>query len=310
MSPAGRGPVLITGLDHGGKTPLRIALDAHPSLALMRRAYLWTHFDGRFGPLDDASNLAACIAALAGHGPIARLGLDLGAIADELRRGETGYDRLFALIGEAHARSRGRARWGIQESGLERHADRLLAADPETRILHAVRDPRDWYARVRADGGRRGGVGVATATWLASTRLGLRNAARHPDRCRLVRAEDLARDPASVLDELLGFLGEASAPSTVESAVALRLAQRGAGDLPPALRAFIEAEAGEVMARLGYHGAVDLAWRQRLRYRVLIRPFGRLTGIAWRASERWAPGAAELLRGRPTMKKVRLHDAT
>lgn len=310
MSIGERGPVLITGLDHAGKTPLRIALDAHSNLALMRRAYLWTYFDGRFGPLDDASNLAACMAALAAHGPIARLELDLGAIAGELRRGEMSYDRLFALIGQAHARSRGRARWGIQESGLERHADRLLAADSEVRILHVVRDPRDWYARVRADGARRGGVGVATATWLGSTRRGVGHAARHPERYRIVRAEDVARDPASALAGICNFLGELDSGPVLEAAVALGLDDRGEAGLPRPLSAFIEGEAGQLMGRLGYHGAVDLAWRERLVYWALIRPFGWLTGAVWRASERWAPGAVEMLRGRPTIKKVRLHDAT
>lgn len=310
MTPAERGPVLITGLDHGGKTPLRIALDAHPSLALIRRAYLWTYFHGRFGALEEPANLAACIAALASHGPIARLEIDLAAIAEELRRGRPGYDRLFALIGEAHARSRRRARWGVQESGLERHAERLLAADPETRILHVVRDPRDWYARVRADGRRRGGVGVATATWAASTRLGLHHASLHPDRYRIVRAEDLAGDLATVLRDICDFLGEPAAPGALGAASALPLEAANPDAVPPVIRAFIEAEAGELMARLGYHGTADLAWPQRLRYRALVRPVGRLTGAAWRASQRWAPRAAERLRGRPTLKKVRLHDAT
>ena len=40
-------PVLVAGLDHSGKTSLRIALGQHPSLVLVRRLALWTDLRAR-----------------------------------------------------------------------------------------------------------------------------------------------------------------------------------------------------------------------------------------------------------------------
>lgn len=299
MTPSRHGPVLITGLDHSGKTPLRVVLDAHPALALARRTYFWTRFDGRFGSLDRPANLARCIDALSRHGPLAALGIDLDGVASRLAPGLATYDRLFALIGEEYARSRGRPRWGIQESLLERHADRLLAAYPNARIIQMVRDPRTWYASVGASGARRGGVGVATAVWKRSSRLALDNAARHPDRYLVMRYEALVGDGTGALRQVCEFIGEALTPGVLEVAGRLDLARDG-GELPASARAFIEDEAGGLMAALGYHGTADRRGARELRYRLSTRPVGRAAGMAWRAAEwttlvvtRLLPGARE-----------------
>jgi hypothetical protein len=297
------GPVLITGLDHSGKTPLRVALEQLPELALVRRAYLWTWFDGRFGPLDLRENLVRCLRAMAAHRPIAALQLDLDEIGERFASGEASYDRLFALVGEAVARRAGRPRWGIQESGLERHADRILGNLPGATFLHLVRDPRTWYAGVRAEAGarRRGGVGVASEVWRRSAALGLRNAQRYPARYLLVRYEELAADPTRALDAVSRELG--IEPNDALRDAGRRLRLDPPPTLAPQLAAYLEASAGEQMARLGYHGAAPLRGVDRLRFQLGTRPAGQLMALAWRAAERAGPGLSQLA-GRGPGRKV------
>ncbi len=309
MSDASPGPVLITGLDHSGKTPLRVALGAHPDLALMRRAYLWTWFDGRFGPLDRPENLARCVDAMERHAGLRALAIDPQEAARQLEPGPMTYDRLFGLIGSQVARRLGRPRWGIQESHLEAHADRLLAAFPTATIIQLVRDPRTWLAAVSASGPRRGGVGIATLTWLTAARAGLRNVARHPGRYRIVQFEELAADPQRALSETCAAIAAPAARAVLEAAARLELDAGKADTVAPTQRAYIEAEAGEVMAALGYHGRTELRGADGIRFRLVTRPEARAVALVWRGAGWLGPRVGRSLPGHKGADKVRLRDS-
>ncbi len=308
MSPAG-GPVLITGLDHAGKTPLRVILDAHPDLALLRRAYLWTWFDGRFGPLTDPANRTRCLAALRRHRPIADLQLDLDEVGRRLAEDDAPtYDRLFALLGEAHAARLGRARWGIQESWLEDDADRLLAADPSTRILQLVRDPRTWWTAVRSTTRRRGGAAVGALAWTRSAELAMRNVARHPDRYRAIRYEALATEPEPTVREIAAFLGLSVAEPMLDAARRLRLDPGRPEDLDTQARLLVERTASEPMRALGYHGLVEPRGLAGLRFHLVTQPIGRAAGFLSHVAERLAARPGRARRSRAAARKVRLRD--
>ena len=308
MSAAG-GPVLITGLDHAGKTPLRVTLDAHPDLALMRRAYLWTWFDGRFGSLADPGNRARCLAALRGHRPLAELDLDLDGVARRLDTDPAPtYDRLFALLGEAHAARQGRPRWGIQESWLEEDADRLLAADPAARIVQLVRDPRTWWTAVRAGTRRRGGAAIGAEAWSRSAALAARNLAAHPDRYLVVHYEALATEPEATLREVAAFLGLSPAEPLLEAARRLRLDPGRADELGTQARLLIERIAAEPMRALGYHGAVEPRGLAGLRFGLVTRPIGHAATFVSHVAERVGARLGRGRRSRAAARKVRLRD--
>ena len=58
-----RGPIFIGGLSQSGKTELRLALGAHPSIELTRHTDMWDRFYGRYGNLGRPRNLDRCLAA-------------------------------------------------------------------------------------------------------------------------------------------------------------------------------------------------------------------------------------------------------
>lgn len=265
----GMGPLFLTGLDRTGKTPLRLLLDAHPSLSLTRRTGLWTSTGpvGSDGILSERE-AARLVRGLVARPAIAALVPDPDALLAALLAGPPTRLRLAELVHERHAGRRGRRRWGDQDAALERYAARVMAALPDARVLHLVRDPRDRYADIVAVEGRRpGGAGSASAAWLASVDRAERNARTWPDRYRVIRFEDLALRPGATVHAIGAFIGEPSLPALLDpgpgerdgatdSGTVIRALPDGVGRFRRTLTdtevAVIQALVGHRMEALGY----------------------------------------------------------
>jgi hypothetical protein len=208
------GPIFLAGPSRSGKTLLRWILSSHPRIAVSRRTEVWPRFAGRFGDLGDRANLDRCLAEMWRRPQVAALGVDSDELREAFAADEPTYGRLFALLHERYAARLGKGRWGDQSPGIERVADEVLAAYPDARFLHLVRDPRDVYAaELERRSAGPGTVGAVTAAWLRSVRLGERNARRHPGSYRLVRYESLVGDPETIVREICAFLAEVFDPA-------------------------------------------------------------------------------------------------
>jgi hypothetical protein len=253
-----RGPVFIGGLAHTGKTPLRIALAAHPRLSMTRGTAMWTRHHGRYGNLAHRDNADRCIAALARDPAIIALDTDVVRVRRDFARGPAEYARLFALVHEQHAERVGATRWGDQLRGVEHVADAILADLPNARMIHMVRDPRD--RRPRTTSGRRdsvGRLGWDTARWIASAELAARNAARYRERHRVVRYEDLLARPGAVLRDVCAFIGEEYDDALLRawwttSAATAEEPSSADGQRDRFACAFVERRAARQLVALGY----------------------------------------------------------
>src|SRR5690554_3292259 len=96
-------PIFIGGLDNSGKTHLRLALSAHPDIAMTRRSYMWTRVYQRYGDLRERENFERCLQALMSRKDVRALQPDVDRIRREFWAGEPTYGRLFALIHEHYA---------------------------------------------------------------------------------------------------------------------------------------------------------------------------------------------------------------
>jgi hypothetical protein len=244
------GPVFITGVDRSGKTRLRLLLGTHPDLHLVRRTALWTGDDAMYGDVADDAALARIVELLRSGRRTRELVIEADGWAREFEGGPRTAAGLFAAMSAARARAHGKRRWGEQDAEVERHADRLLRMIPSARVVHLVRDPRRRYAAVVEGEGRRPGrLGSITASWIASVRRGMANAARYPRQYRLVRDEELDDRSHSELERLHEFLGLSVAPDildgwSTESTEPLELRR--------AEVIFIEAWAGPTMRTMRY----------------------------------------------------------
>jgi hypothetical protein len=217
-------PIFIGGLDNSGKTHLRLALSAHPDIAMTRRSYMWTRVYQRYGDLRERENFERCLQALMSRKDVRALQPDVDRIRREFWAGEPTYGRLFALIHEHYAERLGRSRWGEQEAEIEYVADAIFDAYPAARIIHMLRDPRNRYdemLRSTPPRIRLGRVGVNTADWLESARLAERNRQKYPENYMVLAYESLVSQPEATLRKVCEFIGVEYVPAmlTLEGAI-------------------------------------------------------------------------------------------
>jgi hypothetical protein len=173
-----------------------------------------------------------------------------------------------------------------------------------------LRDPRDRYASaVKRWKSKRGGVGSATAAWLASVELGRRNVERYPGRYRFLQYEHLVHDPEGELRAICEFIGEPYDPAMLGMAGASDFRDAGGNSsfgrfsvgeispksigrfrqvLSPREIAFVQRTAGDEMRALGYEEAdTRLDGSDRLAYALGTVPVNAAKMALWRARERW-----------------------
>jgi hypothetical protein len=277
------GPIFIAGADRSGLGVLGELLDAHRSIAVSRRTYLWDLYHRRYGDLAVPANLERCVSAMLGHARIAELGVDRAELEAVLSDGPVTYGRLFAAVQEQRLHRTGASRWADKSHGCEAHAEAIFAEYPDARVLHVVRDPRDRYAS-QAGHRRspRGGAASGTALWRWSVGLAARGAATRPDRYRVVRYEDLVARPAEVLDEVWRFVGVVPDPAVLAGR---ELHQRSVGryrvDLGEREAALIESLAGRWLDRFGYLPSAPGDRSARARSVALDLPLGWARAAAW-----------------------------
>lgn len=228
------GPVLIGGLDRSGKTYMRFMLESHPSFAFSKRTQLWSHYYERFGDLAQDGNLDRCLRAMADHKHVRNLDIDFQRLRLDFVAGSRSYERLFALIHEQYAEKSGRSRWGDQSELLEKFASQILAAYPDAKFIHMLRDPRDRYEAVLHKSPRKGGVGAATARWLYSAALAESNRQIHPQNYKIVRFESMVALPEETMQGVCKFLGEEYDPAMIEMKDVPRFANQD-DDIPTPL---------------------------------------------------------------------------
>ena len=202
------GPIYIGGLDRSGKTTLAAFLTSHPEIAVPDvGSNMWTYFYGQFGDVSKPANFERCLDAMLRYKHVLHLEPDADRIRREFLDGPRTYASLFSLFLDHWAERQGKPRWGVQTGLVERYADRILAADSGTKIIHMVRDPRDRYEgslSLWPDG--RGRAGGATARWTYSGRLAQRHARRHPENYLVVRFEDMVLRTEPTLRHVCAFL--------------------------------------------------------------------------------------------------------
>jgi hypothetical protein len=249
--------VFIGGLAFSGKTPLRIALSAHPRLALTRRTAMWQRYHGRYGDLGRPENLDRCLSAMLVDPNIAQLMPDRLRIEREFRTGPSTYARLFALVHGHHAERLGKQRWGDQMGMIERHAGLVLTEYPTAQMIHMIRDPRTRHAAAASVHDKQlGRLGWETARWRDSADLARRNVHQFRGRYLVVRYEALCSDLQATLYEVMAFLAEEFDPVMTSALADVTFDDPRHATFAPSrqrvVSGFIERHAAVQMAAHGY----------------------------------------------------------
>jgi hypothetical protein len=266
-------PIFVAGLVHSGKTSLRAALGAHPSIHMVRHIELWTRL--RAWHATGANGRKRVLDALT-SGRAERLALD----RERLGRSASGdFADLVCEVGRQLCERAGTNRWGIQEALLEFEAEHVVREMPDARIIGLVRDPRDRFLRMRISGAvGRGGLAAETAAWIASVRAVMAAAEAWPDNVRVIRYEALVDRREPTLREVCAFIGE----PFVEAMAAGEPADRDVGPLPERDVAVIQRRAAAEMMALGYELLPTATRTDILPRRLIDASRWQLGRLSWR----------------------------
>jgi hypothetical protein len=281
-----RGPIFIGGLSASGKTQLRIALGAHPDLAMTRRTYLWSRYYGRFGTLARDDNVDRCFAALAADQDVQQLHPDWDRLRREFGRANGSYARLFSMLHEQYAAQEGKRRWGDQLRDVECFAEAIFAEYENARMIHMVRHPGSARTTRRK-------VGLDTAMWLHSARVAQANRCRYPANYRVVHYEALVSNPTETVRDICAFIDESFTDSMEEAIAQLRFGAGEGDENDPRVESFIDLYTHRAAAELGYAREAQ-PLRELVSQAMLIWPANRARMAAWRR-----------VRGAPLDRQVR-----
>jgi hypothetical protein len=144
---------------------------------------------------------------------------------------------IFTALLRTYADRRGKAVIGEKTPAHLASVDTLIEWYPDGRVVHMLRDPRAVFVSelrrrgehavtfpyrllVRIPPLMRGFILLEVAwAWAAAVSRHRAYARRFPDAYRMVRFEDLVRDPEATIDDLCAFLGVAPEPAMLEQKV-------------------------------------------------------------------------------------------
>jgi len=235
---AGR-PLLVCGHPRSGTSLVMSLLDGHPDVVAFPEETKYFRAIHRRRSLHSAERLLA-------HTRVGRLsrdratalahgqdfaGIDGAVFERELRERLAVPRRLRELLPAvmlAYATAAGAspARYWAEKTPLhEHHLDTALGLWPELVAIYLLRDPRDVGASFRAKRRQRGrGLPVRTLARRMQASLAAWEAfsGRHPQRCLMLRYEDLVRAPEPVMRSVADFLGIAWNPTLLQPTLAGR----------------------------------------------------------------------------------------
>ena len=266
-------PIFVAGLDHSGKTALRAALGAHPTIHMVRHIELWTRL--RAWHATGANGRKRVLDALT-TGRAERLGLDRERLDGSASRG---FADLVCEVGRQLCERAGTSRWGLQEALLEFEAEHVVREMPDARIIGLVRDPRDRFQQMRTSGAvGRGGFAAGTAAWIASVRAAIAAAEAWPDHVRVISYEALVDRREPTLREVCAFIGEPFAAAMA----AAEPADSDVGPLPERDVAVIQRRAAAEMMALGYEMLPIATGTDMLPRRLADASRWQLGRLSWR----------------------------
>ena len=279
MSAESTGPIYIVGTERSGSNLLRVILNAHSRIDIPHPPHILKYFSSleiRYGDLSVDENLARLVAdvdrLLQTHIYPWELDIDQARVVREAR--PRSLFGVFAAIQDQHLEWSGKARWGNKSTFMIHHADAILKRDPSARLVWLVRDVRDVAVSSRKSVFSPFHPSCTARLWAEQQSEGLALEERL-EKHQLIRLhyEQLVTDPETELRRLCEFIGESFEPQMLDHA-STSAARKGArlseswqntgrpilsgntgkwrSQLTPVELESVEAEAGSVMARLGY----------------------------------------------------------
>ena len=284
------GPLFIVGMPRSGTKLLRELLSNHPEVGIppAETELLpdWALRWPSFGDLRQPARWAAFVEHARGSAYFTYLaeeqGRSLSAAEWRLACQNMSLQGVFEAMCRLDGAAPEGAVWGDKSPGYIAHLPLLWALWPQARVIHIVRDCRDYCLSMQEAWGKD----PERAAWRWAERVGAARAegARHGAQWLELRYEDLLEAPEPAMRAVCDFIDRTFDPRVLRprmapenlgaaagaDAIVRGNAGRWRARMSPALLARVEAVAGEQLAALGYP-VVGLAgsarpprWRRQL----------------------------------------------
>lgn len=212
MDDRSRAPFFLLGAARSGTTLLRLMLNRHPRLSIPPESHFLLPVLAEIPAGRDLTPQEVRRAAdlIVRHPRFRTWHVRADVLRAEINRlGPTRLARLVDRVYRLEIARSGKPRWGDKTPAYSPVWDRLAALFPQALFLHLIRDGRDVSASL-ARVGWHGRNEYERARYWASRVEMAHDCLRRlgPERCRLVRYENLVRGPQATLQEICGFLGE------------------------------------------------------------------------------------------------------
>jgi hypothetical protein len=182
----------IVGVSRSGTTLLRLMLDAHPELTIPPE----THFFSDVArACRSGATPEELIGVFTGQRRWGDFQLDADELLQRLRgKDEPGPRFVMRAFYELYAEKQGKPRWGDKTPGYAERIKRIKQVLPESRFIHLIRDGRDAALSRARRAGKAEPVEVAASRWRRRIAIA-REQGAEVDHYLELRYEDLVADP-------------------------------------------------------------------------------------------------------------------
>lgn len=207
-----RGPMFIVGMPRSGTKLLRGLLNQSPGVRVLEIETDFFPFLVRWvhdhGPVQTAAHFTQLHAAMRGAPYFVHRKANPAFSPEQWRQWCDRYDAAGLFEGfvryETDTTREQDSWWGDKSPAYIRHLPMLLDNFPDARVIHIVRDVRDYCASIRKAWNKD--VRRAAHLWGRDVAAAHRQCQADPRRCLQLRYEDLLRSPAEQMRRVCDFL--------------------------------------------------------------------------------------------------------
>ncbi len=209
-------PIFVVSSPRSGSTLFRLLIDAHPRIGMAPPAWLYDYFHPflySYGDLAREENLLALAKDLIDAPTIAKWPISMTPAELVEIAAEPSFRGLYDALHRRYAEKSAKTRWGEKTPRNAFWMDEIAADFPDALFIHLIRDGRDTALDIANAPFFPETIYSAAKLWTDSVKAATDSGNRLPKGSYYeIHYEALCENPATELEKLCDFMGEAFAP--------------------------------------------------------------------------------------------------
>lgn len=212
-------PIFIVGTGRSGTTLLSMMLNAHSQIAIGPETHYFQIQERCGRSLEDEQCALSFITNVCTKEYITAAKIDISELRSALKtlsdENKLTHKAIFETIVTEYAKNQNKQIWGEKTPYHLHFIPLIMQYFPNSKIVHLIRDPRDFSLSIRSVPWYQGNVLNHAITWRNNMVLAARYYRRYPTSLLEVRYEDLLADPEKTLIDVCNFLEVSFEPQMI-----------------------------------------------------------------------------------------------